>query len=101
MDESPAEAELEESQRVAVSNALYPLAEKILAFTATTKEGLAVQLRALTATDSELWDNMTWGARLPRFWQEPPPEDARYLAFFQSACAVLGVVPVAIEAMGT
>jgi hypothetical protein len=99
-EEGPAEAKQTDLEQEAVHNAMYALADKILAITATTQAGLAVQLRAISATDSELWDNQTCGARLPRYWHEMPPEDARYLAFFESACAVLGVVPVSIEAMG-
>jgi hypothetical protein len=86
-----------DKERNEVCDALYSLADKILSLTATTKEGLAVQLRAITATDAELWENKTWGAAIPAYYHER--EDDRYLAFFESACAVLGVVPVSIEAM--
>jgi hypothetical protein len=89
-----------DKERNEVCDALYSLADEILSLTATTKEGLAVQLRAITATDAELWDNKTWGAAIPRYYHDHGPSEAdRYLAFFESACAVLGVVPVSIEAM--
>jgi hypothetical protein len=39
-----------------ISDRLYSLAEDILSRTATTKEGLAVQARAISAAAAELWD---------------------------------------------
>jgi hypothetical protein len=99
-ERSVEEWEWGDKERNEVSDALFSLADEILSLTATTKEGLAVQLRAITATDAELWDNETWGAAIPRYYHEHGPSEAdRYLAFFESACALLGVVPVSIEAM--
>jgi hypothetical protein len=69
-----------DKERNEVCDALYSLADEILSLTATTKEGLAVQLRAITATDAELWDNKNVGRRNPRVLPRPRSIGGRSLS---------------------
>jgi hypothetical protein len=62
----------------------YPLCEKILSLRATTLAGLAVQARASSLAESELWEDEDRDEE----W------DDRQRAFIEAVCAFVGVTPV-------
>jgi hypothetical protein len=55
---------------------LYPLVDEILAYNATSREGVALQLRAFLCTDYDLWED---------------PGDERIAYLIESVCAFVGV----------
>ena len=66
------------------TDVFYPLADKILAYTATSIEGLRLQLRALISS----YDNETWN---PAEYDEDEPSEPWLRDFVRSACNVLDV----------
>jgi hypothetical protein len=88
MDEAWArEQEEEKITRVSVwdriHERLFPLCEKILSLRPTTLAGLAVQARASSLSEEQLWNGV----------DEPSSERA----FIEAVCAFCGIKPVPVE----
>jgi hypothetical protein len=65
---------------------LYPLVDRILALRAATAAGLAIQARAASLANADLWNDV-----------EPGSQDSETKGFIESVCEFLGVVPVPKE----
>jgi hypothetical protein len=61
----------------------FPLAHKVLSYTATTAEGLKLQTRALISAYNQTWTCSDW--------EDAEPEDPWLRDFVRSACNVLGI----------
>jgi hypothetical protein len=73
----------EPSKWDALTKVFYPLADDILAYKATTIEGLRLQVRALISAYEETWN--------PDEYDEDQPSDPWLRDFVRSACNVLDV----------
>jgi len=65
----------------------FPLARRILSLAATTTAGLAIQARAASLENIELWDD----------GNELDAQEFAAKGFIESVCGFLGIVPVAKE----
>jgi hypothetical protein len=66
-----------------LTNALHPLADEILAYNATTIEGLRLQVRALISSYDESWN--------PDHYEDHEPSEPWLRDFIRSVCGVLEV----------
>jgi len=63
---------------------MYPVIDDILARRAKTVAGLAVQARAITLSEPEMWDDA---------------DGYKIKGFIEAVCAFVGVTPVPLEKM--
>jgi hypothetical protein len=75
------EADLDHWDRI--TDRLYPLAEEVLSYKASTLEGLRLQTRTLIIYYQEIWN--------PALYSATEPAQPGMFAFFASLCGVLGV----------
>ena len=68
-----------------IHDRIWPISNAILAIKAPTLESFAIQVRAMTVSHAELW-------------QDYREEDTCLRQFMRSACELVGVTPVELEA---
>ncbi|HEY2531134.1 MAG TPA: hypothetical protein VGJ20_24910 [Xanthobacteraceae bacterium] len=67
----------------AIDKRLYPLFDKIMAHTATTVAGLAIQTKAIGLAAEDLWSDV--------------PDNRHKRQFIEAVCRFTGVVPVELK----